>query len=330
VSRLLLALLSLAGLGVVGGIAHRSGISVGELLRALPAGAHLTALAAVLLDLLCRGARLSLLAKGLGRRLPLTTAAAAQLVGEAAASITPSRSGSDPARLLYLRGGGVDLPGAGAILVGERVAEGVALMTVAVVLSRFLPMGAPVILGTVGFAGGALLQVAGVWILARWRGTPEPPPWWALLRLSRNRWRRVRAGGRRFRRELTELGRIPLPLLSGVLATSLVRVGARLAVLPLLVLAVAPALPVAPLVAWPLLFLYAGSLLPPPGGGGGVEVGFALALAPVLPPDLMGPILLWWRFHTFYLGAVAGALVAGWGTLARVRAGGAHGAAAPG
>lgn len=60
---------------------------------------------------------------------------------------------------------------------------------------------------------------------------------------------------------------------------------------------------------WPLVLLYAGSLLPPPGGGGAVEITFIAALTSVVGGVELAGTLLWWRVYTFYLGALAGGLV---------------------
>jgi hypothetical protein len=73
------------------------------------------------------------------------------------------------------------------------------------------------------------------------------------------------------------------------------------------------------LLAWPMLLLYAGALVPAPGGGGAIELVFAAALDDVLSPDHLVAALLWWRFYTYYLSALLGAIVlASAGTASRV------------
>ena len=116
-------------------------------------------------------------------------------------------------------------------------------------------------------------------------------------------------GARRFRSQARALRRLDGGTIFRVLLVSLVNVLAKLTILPLLVLGVSPEAALGPLVAWPLLLLYTGSLLPPPGGGGAVEVTFIAALSGVIAEDSLAGILLWWRVYTFYLGALAGALV---------------------
>lgn len=97
--------------------------------------------------------------------------------------------------------------------------------------------------------------------------------------------------------------------MGAVLLVSLVHIMARLSVLPILVAGLDGQAPLGPLVAWPLVLLYAGSLLPPPGGGGAVEVTFLAALTAVVGGVGLAGTLLWWRVYTFYLGALSGGLV---------------------
>jgi uncharacterized membrane protein YbhN (UPF0104 family) len=66
-----------------------------------------------------------------------------------------------------------------------------------------------------------------------------------------------------------------------------------------------------PLVVWPLLLLYGGAVAPAPGGGGAIEVGFSLGLRHVLDPATLAGALIWWRFYSFYIYLIAGAIVAG-------------------
>ena len=90
----------------------------------------------------------------------------------------------------------------------------------------------------------------------------------------------------------------------------------KLCILPGLVLFVAPQTPIAPLVAWPLAMQYGAAIVPAPGGGGAVELVFKQTLGNVIPPEIFGASLVWWRFYTIYLYIVVGALVAG-GTVMR-------------
>jgi hypothetical protein len=306
---LLLALSPLAGLGVVAWISLQADLSFQALTGIVPLHAHLLALGAFLLSLAGRGARIALLARGLGGGLTLRGAMATQLTGEAAAAATPSRSGSDPARILFLRKLGMDVPTGAAVLVGEMMAEGMVLLGVVPLLAVLLPSHRMATLGALPYAAGALALPFMAFLLVRLPGRRTPPRLWNVLGLKMRRWRWMRAGARRFRSKARALTRLERNTMVGVLLVSLVHVLARLAILPFLVLGAVPGTPLAPLVAWPLLLLYTGSLLPPPGGGGAVELAFTAALGPALDGATLAGTLLWWRLYTFYLGALVGGVV---------------------
>ena len=69
--------------------------------------------------------------------------------------------------------------------------------------------------------------------------------------------------------------------------------------------------PLAPLALWPLGFLYGAAVVPAPGGGGAVEMAFRAALGGAIPAQLFAASLIWWRFYTFYIYILLGALAAG-------------------
>jgi uncharacterized protein (TIRG00374 family) len=296
-------------LGVVFWFAKDTGVTLGEAGSLIPSVHHLGALAAVGLSLLGRAARVAFLARALGYGVGLSEGVVTQLAGEAAAAATPSRTGSDPARILFLKRFGVDVPAGISILAGEIVAEGLVLGPVVLALFVLLPESNAVALGALPYAVTSLAVPFAAFLSVRHPGSRTPPRLWTLLRLSPRKWREFRVGARRFRSKARALQRLDVGTIVRVLLVSLVHVLAKLTVLPLLVLGVSPEAALGPLIAWPLLLLYTGSLLPPPGGGGAVEVTFIAALSGVIAEDSLAGILLWWRFYTFYLGALAGALV---------------------
>ena len=89
--------------------------------------------------------------------------------------------------------------------------------------------------------------------------------------------------------------------------------------LPALVLTSVAAVPLAPLALWPLGFLYGAAVVPAPGGGGAVEMAFRAALGDAIPIQLFAAALIWWRFYTFYIYILLGALAAGSTVLRAVR-----------
>jgi len=100
---------------------------------------------------------------------------------------------------------------------------------------------------------------------------------------------------------------------------SVVHVAMRLCVLPAIVYGAGASAPLAPLALWPLGLLYGAAVVPAPGGGGAVELAFRATLAGVIGPSLFAAALLWWRFYTFYIYIVLGAIVAGNTALRAVR-----------
>ena len=84
---------------------------------------------------------------------------------------------------------------------------------------------------------------------------------------------------------------------------------------------VAPQVHPAPLLLWPLALFYGGIVAPAPGGGGFIEVAFRGVLHGAIPAALFAPALIWWRFYTFYLYVLLGALATGRTALRALREG---------
>ena len=61
---------------------------------------------------------------------------------------------------------------------------------------------------------------------------------------------------------------------------------------------------------------YGAAVVPAPGGGGAVELVFKQTLGNVIPAEIFGASLVWWRFYSIYLYILVGGLVAG-GTVMR-------------
>ena len=130
------------------------------------------------------------------------------------------------------------------------------------------------------------------------------------------RWRAVQRALRQIRASVGGLRRASPSLMGGALLFSVAHVLLRLTILPVIVLSLAPDVPLSPLVLWPLVFLYGGAVAPAPGGGGVVEIAFRATLHDVIPDVAFASALIWWRFYTFYLYILLGALAAG-GTVLR-------------
>ena len=101
------------------------------------------------------------------------------------------------------------------------------------------------------------------------------------------------------------------------LLASILHIGLRIAILPAIVYSLGETqVPLAPLVLWPVALMWGSAVSPLPGGGGAIEVGFKAALGHAIPARIFGAALVWWRFYTFYLFILLGALAAG-GTVLR-------------
>lgn len=284
----------------------------------VPPWAHLITLAAFGVEVLARGARVFFVARGLGLRLTLGTSIRAQLAGDALGAVTPSRLGSDPVKIAVLRRDGLGMGQGGALVLAEMVSEATILLAAATVIAVLVPgVGWWVALGVGGYAvtvvaaGAAALVASGLW-------GPRVPTLWTALRLGTVRWLALEAAAARFRAHARKLTGLPISSVAGALGAGALHILCRLAVLP--VLAIASGVSITADASWtdlvlrPFFILYATSLLPPPGGGGGVELTFAAVLAAVLPPAALAATMVWWRWYTFYLGALLGWLSVGVGS----------------
>jgi glycosyltransferase 2 family protein len=299
-----------AALAVTGLVLARTGTTLRGALHLLPLQAHLLAALAIGVHLGARALRIRLVAGWSGSTLRLRTALHAVLVGDAAAAVTPARAGSDPAKLVVLTRAGEPMPTVGAVLVGEMLAEVAALTLVCLGAALLLPGFRGAALGALLYAAVVLTTISTLLLIGRGAQDRPLPRWLGRLRLSDRRWRGLRLTAGRFYSRTMQLRGMRPHRYMALLAVSLMHMAARLAVLPVLALAVAPDAPLAALISWPLLLLYAGAVMPPPAGGGTIEIAFAAALGGVLPEHGVGGLLLWWRFYTFYLSALLGGLAA--------------------
>lgn len=186
-------------------------------------------------------------------------------------------------------------------------------------------------LGVVGIYTMAVLGVGALGIvMARRNASGPPPPWATALRLDAGRWRGVQRWLRRMRSIVAEVRAARLGLLSLAYLASVVHILLRILILPLLVFALGVAsAPLAALVLWPLALIYGAVVAPIPGGGGLVEVTFKHFLGDSIPAPIFGAALIWWRFYSFYVYVILGALAAGRSVMRALRApdkrpGGSH------
>ena len=281
----------------------------------LPLLAHVVALGGAVSEVVLRAFKLTWSAKAMNVPLTLGTAFRTCLGGDFGAAVTPSRSGAEPARFLIMAEAKTPVAGIVLVLWAELVLEVLSLATIAILIAVvFEGSGTAVMSVLAVIATYALtvlaLSLAGL-ALSKRNANGPPPPWAVKLGLHAGRWRAIQRALRQLRGSVEAIRKSqPLPMFYSFVASAL-HVAARLCILPGLVLFVAPATKVAPLVAWPLAMQYGAAVVPAPGGGGAVELVFRQTLQGVIPAEIFGASLVWWRFYTFYLYILVGALVAG-------------------
>jgi uncharacterized protein (TIRG00374 family) len=296
----------------------RAGSAIG-----LPLVAHLWAIAAVVTEIITRTLKITWSAKAVEIRLPFMTALRTTLAGDFGASITPARSGAEPARFLVLAEAGIPAPNAFVVLYAELFLEALSLATVVIVVAIVFREAGFVIGALVGVVGAYAGFVIGVGVLAvalsRKHLGGQAPSWAHRIGLRGRRWAVIQRWLERIRATVDMMRNVNMRWAFASYVMSVIHVAMRLCVLPALVLGAGSNAPLAPLALWPLGLLYGAAVVPAPGGGGAVELAFRAALGGVIGPSLFAAALLWWRFYTFYIYIVLGAIVAGNTALRAVR-----------
>ena len=281
----------------------------------LPLWAHGLALLAVFLEIGTRAVKIHW--SGAALRIPLRfgTSLRVCLGGDFAASITPARSGAEPARFLVLAEDGVPPAPSLLILFAELLLETWSLILICVVF-LFLFRNEGGALGVMAIMIGAYAVIvigagAVAYRMAQSHTRGPPPRWAPRIGLHAGRWRAVQRALRALRTNLAALRHARIGPAVAAFIASLLHVSLRLAVLPVIALALDPGLPISSLLIWPLVLLYGGAVAPAPGGGGAVEFAFGAAFSQMMTPSVLAGSLLWWRFYTFYLYVVLGGLSVG-------------------
>lgn len=281
----------------------------------LPLTAHLLALACVATEVVSRSWKISFGARSIGLRLPFMTSMRACLAGDFGASVTPARSGAEPARFLVLAEAGIPASQALVVLYVELFLEMISLATVVVAVAVVFHNAGSVLgalVGVVGLYSAFVLGVAVLaYALAKRPPRSKPPGWARALFLNERRWHVVERWLAQVRVTIEALRNVRMKWIVASFVASVIHVSVRLVVLPAIVYGAGGNAPLAPLALWPLGFLYGAAVVPAPGGGGAVELAFSAALKNVIGTRLFAPSLLWWRFYTFYIYIVLGALAAG-------------------
>jgi len=303
--------------------AVRSGAPKGLALT-IPPLAHLLALLAFVVEVVARSMKMSWSARALGRRLPFNTSVRTSLGGDFGASITPARMGAEPARFLILAESGVAASDAIVVLYAELFFEMLSMASIVLLIALLFETSGRANAAMLGIVGGYATFVLSIGaialVLSRHPTSDAPPPWALRLRLTGRRWAFVRRWIDRLRSTVDAFRHMHPGWALATYGVSLVHIGVRFTVLPAIVYTSTTAtVPLAPLVVWPVGIIYGAGLVPAPGGGGAVELAFRAAFGKLIPATIFGASLVWWRFYTFYIYIVFGALVAGNTALRAVR-----------
>lgn len=285
-------------------------------------GPHLMLLCIALSELLARGAKVWLSA--IAMRIPMSyrLALRASAGGDFGAAITPNKSGAEPARYLIMTEDGMRPAQILLVIYAELFLGMISLALVAVALYFLFRNAGSTLIGVISAVGLYALFVLGTgalgWILSAKYGTTGPPPRWAQrLKLRGARWRKVQHALATLRSAISGIRHMRLGMTALALLASILHIGLRIAILPAIVYSLGEKqVPLAPLVLWPVVLMWGSAVSPLPGGGGAIEVGFKAALGHAIPARIFGAALVWWRFYTFYLFILLGALAAG-GTVLR-------------
>ena len=280
-------------------------------------GAHGILLCLALSELLARGAKVWLSA--IAMRIPMSyrLAVRASAGGDFGASITPNKTGAEPARYLIMTEAGMQAAQILLVIYAELFLEMISLALVAVGLYFIFRNAGSTLLGVVGAVGLYALFVLGTgaigWFLSEKYGTTGPAPKWARrFKLHGARWKKVQRALATLRTAIGGIRHMRVGMTGLALLASVLHICLRLAILPAIVYSLTDVhVPLAPLVLWPVALMWGSALAPLPGGGGAVEVGFRATLGHAMPATIFGAALIWWRFYTFYLFILLGALAAG-------------------
>src|SRR3954463_286190 len=206
----------------------------------LPPRSHLFAIAAVIVEIMTRTLKITWSAKAASIELGFVTALRTTLAGDFGASITPARSGAEPARFLVLAEAGIPTPSALVVLFAELFLEALSLATVVIVVAivfRHAGVVLGALVGVVGTYAGFVLGIAAVAMAMARKPVRDIAPVWARrIGLGGRRWIVIERWLEQVRTTVHSVRHIDFRWACGSYLMSVIHVAMRLCVLPALVL----------------------------------------------------------------------------------------------
>ena len=264
---------------------------------------HVACLALVVLDFVARTWRTQLFLGRLGHRLPFREVLVQSAFGETASSLTPLRAGGEPARIWAMARQGVPAR-VGLVAVGiELVATSAVIVLTAVVLGITV---APDWWAATG--PGLIRAAARSWPWLAGIAALTLVAWLAVRRLRPDLLHAVAGELAAARGHLRD---VPGWVYVANVPVTLLNIGARVAILPVLAQTLDHPPPLAATVVGSFALLYAQAVIPTPAGAGAVELGFLGGAAGNLGVA-EAELLVVWRLYTTVLGTVLGVVLAAW------------------
>jgi uncharacterized protein (TIRG00374 family) len=274
-----------------------------------------------LLALVFWGLRIQLMSRSLGYKVPLPHCVNMVLAGLLVGTITPGSAGGEPVRVHELYRSGVKIGDGAAIVIIERILDGVVLTLMGVILMAVIT---EYVLATFGPALIFLVVVAWI-VMAMFLVVPlliiRYPEWtkrqlrklvnWLVPKLSF--WRSAKRLGEVADREIDNLfisarrfiGTARMGLLQGGIMTALFWITEfTVASFILMGLGFGPFLVQS--FFFQIVIAIIGMLPLTPGSTGITEISTSSLYALIIPTASIGVFVLLWRFVTFYLNILLG------------------------